>query len=130
MTLFDIDLYSISSSNREQLHSILFQCTDYNKALLHYSRCCDTECISTNCLWAKSSILHSYFCHLKLDEHCHDCQKAVAICIMHTIKCEESNCPVYFCTRVKIHIHEKIGKKLTLGQKIRLSHFYQEYLAE
>ena len=94
---------------------------------MHFARCADSKCSSPSCQWMKGLILHSHECEQKLKGQCHDCQKAVAICIMHSTKCEEgSNCPVHFCQSVKAELNS--AKRLTLGQKIRLAHFYQKYM--
>ena len=98
---------------------------DYNKALMHFARCSDSKCASSSCQWMKGLILHSHECEQKSKGQCHDCQKAVAICILHSTKCEESNCPIHFCYNVKNTLRINFGKRLTLGQKISLAHFYQ-----
>eukprot|EP00093_Oithona_nana_P012379 12379.XXX_191838_192268_1 [CDS] Oithona nana genome sequencing. len=81
--------------------ALLGSSNDYNKALMHFARCSDSKCASSSCQWMKGLILHSHECEQKSKGQCHDCQKAVAICILHSTKCEESNCPIHFCFNVK-----------------------------
>ncbi|CAF1028024.1 unnamed protein product [Didymodactylos carnosus] len=78
----------------------------YIETLLHAANCQNFSCSYCGCLLFKRVIRHTKECNEK-KRQCNICKQALLLFYYHAKICEEQNCQVPFCEKVKIKIRKQ-----------------------
>ena len=109
---------------REQRKASIEKCIRY---LVHATKCQDIHCKLPSCIKMKRVLTHVRECKLMLSNKwnmCKICKQFVLLCISHAKTCNNDNCPVPVCARIKKNLHDQRNQ-----QTVQRQHFMQMRMA-
>ena len=106
---------------REQCKAFIQKCIQF---LVHGSQCCDVMCTQPGCIRMKRILRHTRDCELQISENCITCKQFLSLCYSHAKNCNNDECPVPVCPRIKKNLREQHAKEL-----MRQNHFMQQRMA-
>ncbi|XP_058042498.1 histone acetyltransferase p300-like isoform X2 [Ahaetulla prasina] len=72
-----------------------------SQSLLHACECDNANCSAPSCQTMKGFVRHHEGCERRVNGGCPSCKYLVALCCYHATDCQENQCPVPFCARIK-----------------------------
>ncbi|CAH8561742.1 unnamed protein product [Schistosoma rodhaini] len=78
------------------------------RSLLHACQCRDANCRMQTCAQMKRVLCHTRNCTKKATNSCLLCQQLLSLLWHHARSCEESKCPVPFCSNIKYRVKQKL----------------------
>ena len=103
-------MYSISFSGHphameKNTPSAIDRCIE---SLVHACNCrIGNNCQSPSCIKMKRVVAHTRQCQRNLGGSCPICKQLHALCCYHAKTCDKSNCPVYFCQKIKAKLRAR-----------------------
>ncbi|CAH8549489.1 unnamed protein product [Heterobilharzia americana] len=77
------------------------------RSLLHACQCRDANCRMQTCAQMKRVLCHTRNCTKKATNSCLLCRQLLSLLWHHARCCEESKCPVPFCSNIKYRVKQK-----------------------
>lgn len=71
------------------------------QSLVHACQCRDANCRPPSCHKMKRVVQHTKNCKRKTNGGCPICKQLIALCCYHAKHCQETKCPVPFCSSIK-----------------------------
>lgn len=91
-------MYSKPQSIAEEQKKCIERCI---VSLTHACRCQDKQCCQSSCLKIKRIVEHAKICTRKHTGDCQVCKKLITLCYYHAKYCNETNCLVPLCSKIK-----------------------------
>ena len=88
--------------------------------LEHATKCHDPHCEQPSCIKMKRVLTHTRECKLMLSNKwniCKICKQFVLLCISHAKNCNEDECPVPVCTRIKQNLRDQRNRQSVQRQR-------------
>ena len=88
--------------------------------LLHATKCHDPHCKQPSCIKMKRVLTHTRECKLMLSNKwslCKICKQFVLLCISHAKNCNEDECSVPVCNKIRKNLHDQRNQQ---GQKMSM----------
>ena len=76
------------------------------QSLVHACQCRDMSCKLQSCIKMKRVIRHTRDCRLRNNGNCSICKQFVALCLFHARSCNENQCSVPLCSKIKQKFEE------------------------
>jgi E1A/CREB-binding protein len=89
-------------------------------SLVHACQCRDANCRLTSCQKMKRVVTHTKMCKRKTNGGCPICKQLIALCCYHAKHCQETKCPVPFCSNIKHKLkQQQLQQRLQQAQLLR-----------
>ncbi|XP_044255376.1 CREB-binding protein-like isoform X6 [Tribolium madens] len=89
-------------------------------SLVHACQCRDANCRLTSCQKMKRVVTHTKVCKRKTNGGCPICKQLIALCCYHAKHCQETKCPVPFCSNIKHKLkQQQLQQRLQQAQLLR-----------
>lgn len=90
------------------------------QSLVHACQCRDANCRLTSCHKMKRVVTHTKVCKRKTNGGCPICKQLIALCCYHAKHCQETKCPVPFCSNIKHKLkQQQLQQRLQQAQLLR-----------
>lgn len=94
------------------------------QSLVHACQCRDANCRLPSCRKMKRVVTHTKNCKQKTNGGCPICKQLIALCCYHAKHCQETKCPVPFCSNIKHKL-----KQQQLQQRLQQAHLLRRRMA-
>uniref|UniRef100_A0A1Y1MJM8 histone acetyltransferase n=1 Tax=Photinus pyralis TaxID=7054 RepID=A0A1Y1MJM8_PHOPY len=90
------------------------------QSLVHACQCRDANCRLPSCQKMKRVVTHTKVCKRKTNGGCPICKQLIALCCYHAKYCQETKCPVPFCSNIKHRLkQQQLQQRLQQAQLLR-----------
>lgn len=105
-------------------HCMYLLCSNYFQrciqSLVHACQCRDANCRLPSCQKMKRVVNHTKICKRKTNGGCPICKQLIALCCYHAKHCQETKCPVPFCSNIKYKLkQQQLQQRLQQAQLLR-----------